>query len=126
MPRRATRNSAGYDVYAMQDMVVTTRPKTFDLGFRFEDGDMPAMAGALLMPRSSTGNNKGLHLRGTLGLIDSDYRENVRATLCVDEGTAVFKRGDRILQFFIVSTLRVPGEIEPIEERNGGYGSTGE
>lgn len=126
MPRRATMDSAGYDVYAPCDMTITTKPQTFDLGFSFEKGDMPAHACAILAPRSSTGNKKGLHIRGTFGLIDSDYHKNVLATLVVDEGSVKFKKGERILQFFIVPVYRLPGEIPPASERTSGYGSTGE
>ena len=125
MPRRMTKDSAGYDIFAPCDMVLTTRPKTFDLGFRFEEGDMPRQACAIMVPRSSTGNKKGLHIRGTLGIIDSGYRNNVLVTLKVDEGKVAFKKGDRILQFFIVPVLTIPKEIEPQEKRKGGYGSTG-
>lgn len=125
MPRRATVDSSGYDVYAPFDLVVSTRARTVDLGFRFEEGDLAKHTCAILMPRSSTGNKKGLHIRGTIGLIDSGYRDNVLATLMTDEGTVRFKKGERILQFFIVNTGIIPNEIVPSKERKGGYGSTG-
>ena len=125
LPRRATDESSGYDIYAPRDMMVTTRPQTFDLGFRFEYGDLARNSCAILMPRSSTGNKQGLHIRGTIGLIDSDYHDNVLATLVADEGCIGYRKDDRILQFFIINTGILPNEIVPTDKRSGGYGSTG-
>jgi len=126
MPRRATKGSAGYDVYAPKRIVLNrTEWEDIDLGFAFEEGDIPPGHVALMQVRSSVGAKKGVHLRNGLGIIDSDYRDNVRAMLGCDGMEAVMEKGDRILQFIIVPFAVMPGEIEPTAERNGGVGSTG-
>lgn len=127
MPRRATHGSAGYDVYAPKRIVLNgTEWQTVDLGFRFEPGDMKDSQGALMIVRSSTGNKKGVHLRTGASWIDSDYYHNVVATMRTDGDEAVFEKGDRILQFIVLDTGRIPNEIPPETERNGGVGSTGQ
>lgn len=127
MPRRATKGSAGYDVYAPKRIVLNASEwQVVDLGFRFEPGDIPESFAAFLMVRSSVGAKKGVHMRNAVGLIDSDYHENVMATLKTDREEAVFEKGDRILQFYISPVHRIEGEIEPTETRISGYGSTGQ
>ena len=126
IPRRATIGSAGYDVYAQKRIVLNgTEWQTVDMGFRFEEGDIPSGCVAILTVRSSAGSKKGVHMRNTIGIIDSDYHENVLATMKTDGEEAVFEAGDRILQFIIVPFMTVKGEIEPKAARTSGYGSTG-
>lgn len=126
VPRRAKEGDAGYDIYAPHRMVLNcTQWQTFDLEFRFEEGDIPEGYVALVMPRSSTGSKHGLHLRNTVGVIDSGYRNNVLATLKVDGDEVVYEPGDRILQFVLVPFGIIRGEIPPEGKRDGGYGSTG-
>lgn len=124
-PRRAKTGDAGYDIYAPKRMVLCRAWQTFDLGFRFEPGDIPYGCVALVVPRSSTGAKDGLHIRNTVGVIDSGYRDNVLATLSVDGDEVVYEKGDRILQFVLVPFAVMPDEIPPTERREGGYGSTG-
>lgn len=125
LPRRAKKGDAGYDIFAPKRMVVTRQWQTFDLGFRFEEGDIPEGYVAIVAPRSSTGSKMGLHLRNTIGIIDSGYRDNVLATMAVDGDEAVFEEGSRPLQFILVPCGVIKGEIPPEEERAGGYGSSG-
>ena len=125
MPRRARMGDAGYDIYAPHRLVLNNRWQTVDLGFRFEDGDIPEGYVALVVPRSSTGAKHGLHIRNTIGIIDSNYRENVLATLSVDGQEMIYEKDDRILQFVLVPFGTMPWEIPPQGKREGGYGSTG-
>lgn len=125
-PRRATKHSAGYDVYAPRRMVVTKQWQTFDLGFRFEDGDMKPSQFAMMLVRSSVGNKKGVHMRTGVSIIDADYRQNVLITLAADTDEVVFEQGDRIIQLILCGYEIALGEITPTEERTGGVGSTGQ
>ena len=127
LPRRATVDSAGYDVYAPERLVLnSTEWANVDLGFRFEPGDIPPGHVALMAVRSSVGAKKGVHLRNAIGVIDADFYENVLATLKTDWDEVVFEKGDRILQFIIVPFVTIKGEIEPTATRTSGYGSTGQ
>ena len=82
-----------------------------------------------LLPRSGLGAKKGIVLRNTVGLIDSDYREEIFACLH-NTGDEVFtlKQGERFVQgrFLAVSQATfVHADSLPSTERTGGFGSTG-
>lgn len=125
MPRRAREGDAAYDIYAPHRLVLNNRWQTVDLGFRFEEGDIPPGWAALVITRSSTGAKDGLHIRNVPGLIDSGYRQNIKATLSMDGQEKVYEKDDRILQFIIIPVGVIPNEIPPEGTRTGGYGSTG-
>lgn len=127
LPQRKTLGSCGYDIHCPTDLVVYHQPTTIDLGILMEPGDIPDGYFAMLVPRSSTGSKDGLHLRNSVGIIDSSYTmDTIKATLYVDSDTPkIFFKNDRILQMVIVPYGIVASEIPPTEERKGGYGSTG-
>lgn len=151
LPVRKTKGSCGYDIHAPMDMIITDVARTVDLGVLMEPGDIPEGYCALIVPRSSMGA-KGLHLRNTVGVIDSDYTmDTIKATLYCDqhvegildvdhdfrtgirlkgrttsvENVVIVKKNERILQMIIVPFGIIPNEPEVTEERKGGYGSTG-
>lgn len=148
VPKRATKNSAGYDFYAPYDIkLLPGEWTTVDTGVRFDGTEAVlcpisemALGGGiryvestcdtvrqwamLVIPRSSYGFKYGLRLRNSVGLIDMDYRHTIKASLTVDE-PLVIRKGDRFLQGIIVPFGIIEGEEEPASERNGGIGSTG-
>ncbi|MCW6094592.1 dUTP diphosphatase [Clostridium sporogenes] len=75
LPVRGTQTSAGYDFFATQDLVIKPQEKVM-----FKT-DVKAYMGAdevlLIDVRSSIGSKKDLMITNTLGVIDSDYYENV-------------------------------------------------
>lgn len=150
LPMRKTKGSCGYDIHAPRDMIVTDVAVTVDTGILMEPGDIPSGFCALIVPRSSTGS-KGLHLRNTVGVIDSDYTmDTIKATIycdqhiegvkntpvgdnnlktsLVEEPTENFirvRKNDRILQMVLVPFGIITSEVSPKDIREGGYGSTG-
>ena len=132
MPRRATRGSAGYDFVSPKDYCLEPgKWLTIDTGVRLEyimadsDRDCPWQWVMLLAPRSSMGFRYGLRFANTIGVIDSDYPDTIRACVTVDK-RCILKRGERFMQGIIVPFLSLDGEIPPTEERTGGIGSTGQ
>lgn len=75
LPVRGTKTSAGYDFFATEDLVI--RPQQT---VKFKT-DVKAYMGAdevlLIDIRSSMGVKKDLMIANTLGVVDSDYYENV-------------------------------------------------
>jgi len=126
-PRRHTLGSCGYDIYCPCDLTLRAGEfVTIDLKIMLDEGDIPDGHFAMLVPRSSTGSKKGLHLRNTVGIIDSSYTmDTIKATLYVDSDVQEFKFNDRILQMVILPYALMKDDIPPIEVRKGGYGSTG-
>ena len=128
MPRRQTYHSAGYDFYCPVDMICRRglfRRKTYtiDTGIRLEPKDLKNDSVMLLFPRSSIGFRYGFRFNNTTGVIDSDYRDTIKCSFTVDR-KMILKKGDRFMQGVIVSYERMPREIPPEKERNGGVGST--
>ena len=131
MPRRATKNSAGYDFYSPVDMNCTpinvgvAGYYKIDTGISLEDGDLQDDEVMLLFPRSSLGMKYGFSLANTVGVIDADYRDTIKLAFMIDHNILTIKKGDRIMQGVIVKFGKIPGEIAPADVRNGGIGSTG-
>lgn len=125
MPRRSTKHSAGYDFYLPHDLdVVAGEQVIVDTGICLEDGDLEDDEVMLLFPRSSLGMKYGFRFLNSVGVIDSDYRDTIKAGITVSRNMHLNK-GDRFMQGIVFSFCRIPNEIEPQQERTGGLGSTG-
>ena len=127
-PRRSTIDSCGYDIRLPCDVKLSRwRWKKIDLKLQMEPGDIPEGHFGLILPRSSTGGKRGMRMRNTGGVIDSDYTmDTIRATLKTDDWIPrTYHRGERVLQMIIIPYQTLPGEIAPTEARKGGRGSTG-
>ena len=132
-PEYKTEYSAGMDIYLQEDVtLVIGADNVIHLGFAAE---VPEGYAAILLPRSSAGM-KGISLRNTAGVIDSDYRGEWIAHIVIDQNqdNALldewhYKRGDRIIQCLIVPIKKVDIEltesISVTARGNGGFGSTG-
>lgn len=132
-PEYKTEYSAGMDIYLQEDAtLVIGADNVIHLGFAAE---VPEGYAAILLPRSSAGM-KGISLRNTAGVIDSDYRGEWIAHIVIDQNqdNALldewhYKRGDRIVQCLIVPVKKVDIEltesISVTARGDGGFGSTG-
>lgn len=128
-PKRQTVGSAGYDFYLPMDLdMVPGKTYTIGTGVHLTDEDVPAGYDGrwfmMLVPRSGLGVRHGLRLVNTVGIIDSDYRDEIIATITVDVPTRLVA-GSRFMQGIIIPYLVLEGEDEPWSVRNGGHGSTG-
>ncbi len=127
-PRRMTKGSSCYDFYSPEDYEIKPgRVTRIDTGVRLTDLDMcndfPRWA-MCLFPRSSFGMQYGMRFSNTVGIIDMDYRDNIKASITSDVPFRL-KKGERFMQGMIIPFGILNGEIEPTDERVGGIGSTG-
>lgn len=131
LPEYATKGSAGLDMRALLDEVVTIVPGETILvptGLAIHIAD--ASLAAVLLPRSGLGHKKGIVLGNLVGLIDSDYQGQVFVS-CWNRGTEPFtiNIGERIAQMVFVPVVQA--EFELVEEFDdshrgeGGFGHTG-
>lgn len=127
LPVRKTTGSCGYDLYCPKDITLNDYEwTTLDMGLIMEEGDIPDGHFAMILPRSSMGFTIGLKMANTVGIIDSDYRETIKASLKLDKlSVAHLHQNERILQMIIVPFATIPNETVPTMERKGGLGSTG-
>ena len=85
----------------------------------------------LVFSRSGHGFNSNIRLANCVGVIDSDYRGELKVKLTNDDPTSYFEvnKGDRIAQAMLVDSNQVQFEIvEELSETErgvGGLGSTG-
>lgn len=93
--------------------------------------ELPEHYAGLVIPRSGLAIKRGISLVNAPGLIDCNYRGEIKAILInLDpQNTFVIKRGDRIAQLMVVSIPTM--EFQPCDELSdtargkGGFGSSG-
>ncbi len=134
LPTYATPGAACFDLYALpeNDEAVPVRfglPSTIPTGLAFEVPEGHVM---LIFSRSGHGFNNDTRLANCVGVIDSDYRGEVKVKLTRDQSISddtVVKHGDRIAQAMVIPLPKVAFEVvEELGETqrgNGGFGSTG-
>lgn len=133
-PRYATDGSGCFDLFPLLehgvDRVVVRPefPEVFRTGLKFE---VPADHVMLIFSRSGQGFNHGVRLANCVGVIDSDYRGEVKIKLTADEQHAVplvVKRNEAAAQGMVLPIERVVfEEVEELSETvrgDGGFGST--
>ncbi len=123
---RSTAHSAGFDLYATQDVCLP--PQSFAVvgtGVRTKMTDCYA----LLRDRSGLAAKYGISIRG--GVIDQDYEGEWMVVIHNESREAYqINVGDRIAQalFMPMVTVEVVGEGVELKQdvRSGGIGSTGQ
>lgn len=124
MPTKGTDGAGAFDLYMPED---GETGKLVGLGFSAE---VPKNHVALILPRSSAGVKRGLELRNTCGVIDSDYRGEWKAAVQTKNGDVLqWSAGDRLLQFLVVPVsdveLELVDELDETTRGSGGFGSSG-
>ena len=130
LPTYGSVEAAGADLYACLDTPVTIRPGEtawIPTGIALE---VPKGCAGLVYARSSMGVKRGLAPANKVGVIDSDYRGEIRVVL-LNHGkeTQTVEPGERVAQFIITPVL-TPAYVETEELTDtdrgvGGFGSTG-
>lgn len=122
-PKRATRDSIGYDVYSPVSFCLCPgQRKTIGLGFssRFSDGHV-----ALLWDKSGLASKKGITVLA--GVIDPQFLDEWGVVLLnTSEETVHFEVGDKLTQIVFVKAEFPEGLEADDKERTGGWGSTGQ
>ena len=123
LPRRATKYSAGYDIYAAVSAEIKPGEKRViptNIAVEMDEDDV-----LLIFPRSSYSIKFGLELVNSVVVIYANYNDHIlifyRNTVDVP---FVIKRGDRIAQGVFVKFLKTDDD-KADGERHGGVGSTG-
>lgn len=131
LPFRATQGSAGADLFAYIDKDIVIEPQERVLvptGIAIELES--AETGAFIFPRSSLSSKHGISLANCVGVIDSDYRGEVKIPIINHSSEPyTIHNGERIAQLVILPVV-IPLFIESenlnkTERADGGFGSTG-
>ena len=130
LPTYGSSEAAGADLYAcLQAPVVVNPGETawIPTGIALE---VPKGCAGLVYARSSLGTKRGLAPANKVGVVDSDYRGEIRVVL-FNHGKEpqTVENGERVAQFLITPIL-TPQYIESdslsdTDRGIGGFGSTG-
>ena len=130
LPTYGSAGAAGADLYACLDEDVTILPGEtawIPTGLALE---VPEGCAGLVYARSSLGVKRGLAPANKVGVIDSDYRGEIRVVL-LNHGKEpqTIQSGERVAQFIITPVLTPAYEqVEELSDTTrgaGGFGSTG-
>lgn len=127
-PTYGSDGAACFDFYSTEDDVVPANgAKVFGTGLAVE---VPPGFALMIYSRSGHGFNSGLRLANCVGVIDSDYRGEIKVKLTNDTnvGRAIM-RGERIAQGMLIPVSRtffeVVDDLTETVRGEGGFGSTG-
>lgn len=137
LPTYATDGSGCFDIYALDaegtwevSDPLLGQPATFLTGLSFE---IPQGYVMLVFSRSGHAFKNDVRLANCVGVIDSDYRGELKIKLAHDGGEfrdeLLVKRYDRIAQAMIIPIPKVffteVEDLSKTDRGNGGFGSTG-
>ena len=130
LPTYGSPEAAGADLYACIDEAVTIAPGEVywvSTGIALE---VPKGCAGLVYARSSMGAKRGLAPANKVGVVDSDYRGEIKVVLLNHSNQPqILQPGERVAQFVITPVL-TPAyeEVEELTDTTrgaGGFGSTG-
>lgn len=131
-PTHGSEDAAGYDLHAAfgPEIAIAIEPhetKMIGTGLAFK---IPKGTFLGIYPRSGLAVKQGLRLANCTGIIDADYRGEVKVAIHNDSNqTRVIENGERIaqaiLQEYIPMNFTFVEELEETERGEGGFGSTG-
>lgn len=130
-PYYATPGAAAMDLCACIDAPVALAPRALVV---IPTGIAIALPSpeyvALVFARSGLGIKHGIALSNGVGVIDSDYRGELRVGLTnLSDTPYAVQPGDRIAQLAVIpvarATLHVTDELDETDRGAGGLGSTG-
>ncbi len=131
LPEYATDGSAGLDLRACIDSVISLKPGQTELvptGISIHIAD-PTLA-AVILPRSGLGHKHGIVLGNLVGLIDSDYQGQLFVSTW-NRGSDCFelKPGERLAQLVFVPVIQaqfdIVNEFDESVRGEGGFGHSG-
>lgn len=129
LPERATTGSAGYDFYNPKRVICKSHEITMiPTGIKAQ---FPIYEVLLLVNRSSNPRKKGLVIPNSIGVIDSDYYNNIEnegemafAFYNITDKDTVIEQREKLGQGIFIE-YKLTNDDNTTGERIGGFGSTG-
>lgn len=131
LPSQKTEGAAGFDLYTVEDVWIepfnVVGSVSISTGIALE---IPKGYHGKLILRSSTGKNTRLRLSNQVGIIDSDYRGEIKILMDnMDRQSLHIMKGTRLCQILIEANTPVEfvwsDSISKTKRASGGFGSTG-
>ncbi len=130
VPTGGSEYAAGYDLYACVDydiIIPAGETVLVNTGICMA---IPEHFGGFIFPRSRLASKQGLRLANCVGVVDSDYRGEVKVALHNDsKEDRVVRNGDRMAQIvflpFATAKFLEVDQLDDTARGTGGFGSTG-
>jgi dUTP pyrophosphatase len=128
LPAFATNGSCAVDLYSTEDkLILPYEWGTIATGIKIQ---MPNWMVGLICSRSGMASEKGVFVLNSPGVIDSDYRGEIRVILYNAGDTRYYvEKGQRIAQMMFLSHFRpefqIVSELDKTQRGTNGFGSTG-
>lgn len=128
LPTRGSKYAAGYDLYNTQSATIKPHETTMiGTGLAME---IPAGYAGFIFARSGLATKEGLRPANCVGVVDSDYRGEIKVPLHNDtDNTKTVLEGERIAQIVIMPYLDIAftetSTLSDTDRGEGGFGSTG-
>lgn len=129
VPHGAYEGDAGVDLCALEDCELAPfQRKLIPTGLAVA---IPRGFAGFVLPRSGTAIRQGLSLANTPGLVDSNYRGELKiAAINLDPNETIrIRKGDRIAQLVVMAVAQpsfdVRATLDETERGAGGFGSSG-
>ena len=130
VPEYKTFYSAGMDIYSSNEEEIIIKPGEVGKVPTDLKIEIPESFFVAIYPRSSTGVKRQLMLANSTGIIDSDYRGEIKLFFYnFGKNEQVIKKNERLAQMVVQPYEKV--EIQKVddlcesERGEGGFGSTG-
>ena len=132
LPIRKTKYSAAYDIEAAEETILPSfkkgmKPTLIPTGLKTYMQEDEVL---LIVPRSSGPKKQGIMFPHNVGVIDSDYYENIDndghifiQCINIKDKDVVIKKGEAIAQAIFQKYLVTDNDVAE-GERAGGFGST--
>ena len=129
IPTYGTEYSAGADLYALLDEDLEIKPGETVMIKTGLAMAIPTGYAGLIYARSSLGSKKGLAPANKVGVVDSDYRGEIKVPLFnQSKETQIIAKNERIAQIIFTPYLKVnfqeTNELDDTNRGTGGFGST--
>ena len=131
IPTKGTEESAGYDLYAYLDedklAINPGETKMINIGISIE---IPKGYFAGIFARSGIASKRNLRPANCTGVIDSDYRGEVKVPIYNDSSEVQYiENKERVAQMIILPyldvTFNIKENLSESNRSNDGFGSTG-
>ena len=128
IPTQGSEKAAGFDLYASDGTyIMPGQTRLIPTGLAIQP---PEGFCVKIYARSGLASKKGITLPNCVGVIDSDYRGEVKVALVnLSDEPFEIKNGDRIAQMVISPVIQAilveKEELSETKRAGGGFGSTG-
>ena len=130
LPVYGSGQAAGADLYVLSDDDIRIGPKETAIVHTGRAAEIPERYVGLIYARSGLASKKGLAPANKVGVIDSDYRGEIRVALHNhSKYEQCIQPYDRIAQLviapYVFADFEEAEELDETDRGEGGFGSTG-